>query len=178
MGPRIVSPCPSDLDRGQDTIYPRHFTWPWKLKSFCRSWRCSGSAVQQGRLTWPSWWKATRAPLLSQNTSSFSCFGPVCPPDHLSLCKAREPQAYPRYLVVVLVFFFNLRPRGVLTGTEVLSQAVTSIRPFMAPFINCLNFAEKKTGSWNFCPSHSLWERVQWLQWLGPSTVNLFMAGL
>lgn len=28
-------------------------------------------------------------------------------------------------------------------GIEVLSQAVTSIRPFMAPSINWLNFAEK-----------------------------------
>lgn len=29
----------------------------------------------------------------------------VCPPKHLSFCKAEESEAHPRYLVVVLVFF-------------------------------------------------------------------------
>lgn len=52
LAPSVVSPCPSDLDRGQDKIYPRHFTWLWKLKYFCRNWRCSRSAVQQGSLAW------------------------------------------------------------------------------------------------------------------------------
>lgn len=73
----------------------------------------------------------------------FHWLGLVCPPEHVSFYKAGEPKAHPKYLVVVLVFSLNLRPRGVLVGNEVLSQAVKSIRPFMASSINCLNFDEK-----------------------------------
>lgn len=46
------------------------------------------------------------------------------------------------------VISLNLISRGVLVGSEVLSQAVTSIRLFMAPSINWLNFTEKKTSLW------------------------------
>jgi len=69
--PALFPPAPSDLDRGQDEIYPGHFTWPWKSKSFCGSWRGSRSAVQRGRLAWLSWHKAMRASILSRNPSSF-----------------------------------------------------------------------------------------------------------
>lgn len=36
----------------------------------------------------------------------FHRLGLVCPPECLSLCKAGEPQAHPRYLVVVFGLFF------------------------------------------------------------------------
>lgn len=51
----------------------------------------------------------------------FNWLGLVCPPEHLSFNKAGEPKAHPKYLVVVLVFSLNLRPRGVLVGSEILS---------------------------------------------------------
>lgn len=37
-------------------------------------------------------------------------------------------------------------------GIEVLSQAVTRIRPVMAPSINLLNFAEKRQAHGFFAP--------------------------
>lgn len=37
----------------------------------------------------------------------FHRLGLVYPPEHLSFCKASEPQAHPRYLVVVLVFILT-----------------------------------------------------------------------
>lgn len=66
----------------------------------------------------------------------FQWLGLVCPPEHLSFNKTGEPKVHPKYLVIILVFSLNLRPSGVLVGSEILSQADTSIRPFMAPSIN------------------------------------------
>lgn len=51
----------------------------------------------------------------------FHWLGLVCPPEQLSLNKAGEPKAHPKHLVEVLVFSLNLRPRGVLVGSEILS---------------------------------------------------------
>lgn len=79
----------------------------------------------------------------------------------------------PRIFSCGFALFFNWGgPRGVLMGTKVLSQAGTSIRPFMTPSINWLNFAEKRVVRGVFCPSHSLWEDVQQFQRSGPSTIK------
>lgn len=63
----------------------------------------------------------------------FHRLGLVCPPQRLSLRKAREPQAHPRYLVVVFgLFLFNLRPGGSLWALKSylrLSQASDPLWP-------------------------------------------------
>lgn len=74
----------------------------------------------------------------------FHWLGLVCCPEYLSFNKVGKPKAHPKYLVVVLLSSLNLRPREVPVGSETLSQAVASIRPFIAPSINCMSFSEKR----------------------------------
>lgn len=63
-------------------------------------------------------------------------------------------------------------------GSEVLSQAVTSIRLFMAPSINWLNFTEKKTSLWFSSLLTSSEREFHGSSGQRLSTVNLFAIRL